>query len=164
MDRAFSRSKRKISSLAYCANAVAEIAEERKDLESEKPAPPEFSENEVQTYLRGLAGKIRGLADRFGEFRDRLDRIASSVEALDASDLRAGENALNALEEKLIAIISVAASEATLIEARESVQKELGPFRSRMTADQISMLDQQLWKRKLMELHRVPRLSLFYLI
>ena len=42
MDRAFSKSKRKISSLAYCANAVAEAVEEGRDLKTEEPAPPEF--------------------------------------------------------------------------------------------------------------------------
>jgi hypothetical protein len=164
MDRAFSRSKRKISSLAYCANAVAEVAEERKDLKSEEPAPPEFQDTEVRRYLGELAGQIRNLRTRFVEFQGRIDGVASSVEELDPSDLRSGENALNALEEKLIAIISVAASDRTLVAVRESVQKDLAPFRSKMTVEQLSMLEQQLWKRKLMEHYRVPRLSLFYLI
>ena len=34
----------------------------------------------------------------------------------------------------------------------------------RMNAEQLTMLEQQLWRRKLMENHNVPRLSLFYLI
>jgi hypothetical protein len=33
-----------------------------------------------------------------------------------------------------------------------------------MTAEQLSMLEQQLWRRKLMERYNLERLSLFYLI
>ena len=164
MDRAFSRSKRQISSLAYCANAVAEVVEEQKDLKSEEPSPPEFTEREIRTYLERLADQIRGIGHRFKEFEDRIDRLAQSVEQLDASNLRAGESALTALEDKLIAIISVAASDEALVQIRKDVEKELQPFRSRMTVEQLSMLEQQLWKRKLMEHHGLPRLSLFYLI
>ena len=79
-------------------------------------------------------------------------------------NLRSSENALNALEEKLIAIISVAAPEDSLVQVREGVQNELQPFRSKMTVEQLSMLEQQLWKRKLMDHYGVPRLSLFYLL
>lgn len=164
MDRAFSRSKRKVSSLAYCANAVSEVAGEQKDLRTEAPAPPEFSADEVRRYLQSLASRIRALAERFGELGSRIESVAGAVSGLDATDLRAGENALNALEEKLVAILSVAAPEETLVEVRGDVGRELQPFRSRMTAPQIAMLEQQLWKRKLMERFGVPRLSLFYLI
>lgn len=164
MDRAFSRSKRKISSLAYCANAVAEVAGERKDLRSEIPDPPELGDEEVRRYLRNLAVKVRALAAELTDFQARIEGIADAVEALDPGDLSAGENALNALEEKLIAIVSVGAVEATLVQIRSKVQQELQPYRSKMTAAQLSMLDQQLWKRKLMEHYGVPRLSLFYLI
>lgn len=164
MDRAFSRSKRKVSSLAYCANAVAEVAGEQKDLRTETPAPPEFGPDEVRRYLDNLAARIRALAERFGELGSRIESVADAVSRLDATDLRAGESALNALEEKLVAILSVAAPEETLVEVRGDVEGELQPFRSRMTAPQIAMLEQQLWKRKLMERFGVPRLSLFYLI
>ena len=42
MDRAFSRAKRKISSLAYCANAVSQVAEEQKDMRIGTPDLPEL--------------------------------------------------------------------------------------------------------------------------
>jgi len=164
MDRAFSKSRRKISSLAYCASAVAEVAEERKDLRADTPAPPQFGDNEIRQYLVHLASQIRDLARQFGEFRSRIEAIAVSVESIDGSDFRAAENILNALEEKIVAIISVAASDTTLVEVREDMQKELQPFRSKMTAEQLAMLEQQLWKRKLMEHFGIPRLSLFYLV
>ena len=71
---------------------------------------------------------------------------------------------LAALEERLIAIISVAADESDLVDVKRSVETDLGPFRSTMTVPQLTMLEQQLWRRKLLEKYGAPRLSLFYLI
>jgi hypothetical protein len=51
-----------------------------------------------------------------------------------------------------------------MIEIKREVDEELNPFRSTMTAAQLTMLEQQMWRRKLLERHNVPRLSLFYLI
>jgi hypothetical protein len=47
---------------------------------------------------------------------------------------------------------------------KQAVDRELNPFRSTMTAPQLMMLDQQLWRRKLLERFGLPRLSLFYLL
>jgi hypothetical protein len=164
VDRAFSKARRKISSLAYCAGAVAQVVEERKDLRSEEPAPPQFKAEEVRKYLDQLSSRVRALQDPLPEFAARFASIADAIGNLDVSDLRAGENALNALEEKLTAIIKVAAEESALIEVQNEVDRGLAPVRSKMTVEQLSMLEQQLWKRKLMERYGVPRLSLFYLI
>ncbi len=164
MDRAFSRAKRKISSLAYCAKAVAEVVKEQKDMRIGTPDLPEFSADEVTAYLENLADQVRRLREKFPEFEARFDRIAKSIREQGDSDLQTGEQALGALEEKLISIIKIAADEDSLIEVAREVERNLTPFRKTMTVEQIAMLDQQLWKRKLMERYSVPRLSLFYLI
>ena len=164
MDRAFSNAKRKISSLAYCANAIAAVAEEQKDLRTQEPAPPEFSAEEVQRYLDHLADQVSAIAKTFPDFEGQLNSIGDTIRGQDASDLRSGETALNALEEKLIAIMKIAADEETLIEVQRAVESSLSPFRSKMTVEQLARLEQQLLKRKLMERYGVPRLSLFYLI
>ena len=164
MDRAFSKAKRKISSLAYCANAVAAVAEEQKDLHTEEPAPPEFSAEEVQHYLDRLADDVCALAKTFPGFDGRLNSIGNAIRRQDTTDLRSGETALHALEEKLIAIMKIAADEEAIIEVQQGVELSLSPFRSKMTVEQLAMLEQQLLKRKLMERYGAPRLSLFYLI
>ena len=164
LDRAFSNAKRNINSLAYCAKAVAAVAEEQKDLRTAEPAPPEFTPEEVRAYLERLAGEVAKLGATFPEFNDRVKTICSTIRSQDASDLRAAETTLNALEEKLIAIMKVAAEEEQLMKVKQDVDRSLSPFRSKMTVEQLVMLDQQLWKRKLMEHYGVPRLSLFYLI
>jgi hypothetical protein len=49
-------------------------------------------------------------------------------------------------------------------EIQVGVEADLAPCRATMTAEQLSMLEQQLWRRKLMERYNLERLSLFYLI
>jgi hypothetical protein len=154
IDRAFSRAKRKINSLAYCVKAVEEICEEQKDLTIEAPELPDFGDNEVSHYVRKLADEVV-----------RLDEgIAASIRAVDVKDLRLAEQTLSALEEKLIAKLKFTADDKTMIEVKREVDGELNPFRSTMTAAQLAMLEQQMWRRKMLERFNVPRLSLFYLL
>ena len=79
-------------------------------------------------------------------------------------DLKLAEQELSALEEKLIAKLKVKTDDKTMIELKRSVESELNPFRSTMTAPQLAMVEQQLWRRKLLEKYDLPRLSLFYLL
>ena len=51
-----------------------------------------------------------------------------------------------------------------MIELKSEVDRELVPFRATMTAPQLAMVEQQMWRRKVLERFNVPRLSLFYLI
>jgi hypothetical protein len=164
IDRAFSKARRRINSLAYCSSAVAAVIQEQKDLHTESPAPPEFKPEEVQAYLDQLSERVRGLEKPFPEFARRIASIADAIREQDVRDLRAGENGLTALEEKLTSLIKVAADESAMIEVQNDVQSGLSPVRSKMTVEQLTMLEQQLWKRKLMERYGIPRLSLFYLI
>jgi hypothetical protein len=166
IDRTFerSRSKEKIGSLAYCAKAVAQICEESKDLRVEKPELPDISSDQVAAYIEKLASGVEGLSRAFPEFGSRIATIAASVRNLSVGNLREAEQQLSALEEKVIALIKVASDDAVLLEVKREVDADLAPFRSTMTVEQLTMLEQQLWRRKLMERFDVPRLSLFYLM
>ena len=154
MDRAFSRAKRKINSLAYCVRAIEEVCEEQKDLTIEAPALPDFDEDEVSGYVQKVARQV----ERFDK------KIAESIKHVTVNDLKLAEQELSALEEKLIAKLKTEADDKTMIELKRSVESELNPFRSTMTAPQLAMVEQQLWRRKLLEKHELPRLSLFYLL
>jgi hypothetical protein len=154
IERAFARQKRKINSLAYCVKFVEEVCEEHKELTVEAPELPDFREDEVGVYLRQLADEVAKLDEG----------IAATVRAVDVSDLRLAEQTLSALEEKLIAKLKFTADDKTMIELKREVDGELNPFRSSMTTAQLAMLEQQMWRRKLLERFNVPRLSLFYLI
>jgi hypothetical protein len=63
----------------------------------------------------------------------------------------------------MIARLRAAASDDTLFEARRSLDHELKPYRGKMTADQLAMLEKQFLERKLLDGSGLPRLSLFYL-
>jgi len=164
IERAFSRAKRKVNSLAYCMRAVAEVVDEEKESRVEKPNLPEISSEDTGRYLNDLAERTAAVASAYPEFASRIRSVSESVRAVDPSSFRDAEQVLTALEERLVAILKVAAEESTLVEIQRSVDCDLNPFRSTMTAEQLTMLEQQLWRRKLMENHNVPRLSLFYLI
>src|SRR6185503_8081245 len=93
----------------------------------------------------------------FPEFAPKIAVVAEAVRGVDTGNFRDAEQVLGALEEKLIAILRVAADESTLVEVKREVESELAPFRSTMTAQQLAMLEQQLSKRKLLERYSVPR-------
>ena len=154
IDRAFSRAKRDINHLAYCVKAVEEVLAEQKELSVEAPKLPDFNAGEVAEYLNKLAAEVA-----------RCDNtIAGSIRNIDPADLRYAEQALSALEEKLIAKLKTTASDETMVRLKREIDSELNPFRSKMTAPQLLMLEHQMWRRKLLENAGLPRLSLFYLI
>jgi hypothetical protein len=154
IERAFERKKKDINSLAYCVKFVEEVCEEQKELTVEAPHLPDFRADEVAEYVRKLADQVQNIDSG----------IAESMRNLELTDLRSAEQILSALEEKLIAKLKVMADDKTIIEIKRAVDRELNPFRSTMTAAQLVMLEQQMWRRKLLEQFGVPRLSLFYLI
>lgn len=164
IDRAFSRAKRRINSLAYCIKAVEEIIEEQKETRVERAELQHISAQETRQYLEDLAEKTAAVSQAFPEFAAKINNLAESVRAVDGNNFRDSEQVLEALEERLIAILRVAADESVLVEIQRDVDVELGPFRSSMTAAQLAMLEQQLSRRRLLERYNVPRLSLFYLM
>jgi len=164
IDRAFSRSKRRINSLAYCMRAVEEVLNDSKETSIDRPELPEIPRNEVQSFLDSISEKTLALGTTFPEFAARISSIAEAVRTVDASNFREAEQTLGALEERLIAILKVASPESVMLEIQRGVESDLAPCRSTMTAEQLSMLEQQLWRRKLMERYDLARLSLFYLM
>jgi len=164
IDRAFSNAKKRINSLAYCVRAIDEVLHEQKETRIERPDLPEIPLEETQKYLQKIAGKAAELGIVFPEFAPRITSIADAVRAIDTANFREAEQALSALEERLIAILKVASDESTMLDIQRGVEADLAPCRATMTAEQLSMLEQQLWRRKLMERYNLERLSLFYLI
>ena len=164
IDRAFSRARRKINSLAYCIKAIEEVIEEQKDTRTDRPELPQISFEETAKYLSDLATRVDAISSAFPEFSSRIGAVAASIRCVDTGSFREAEQTLSALEDRLISILRVAAEENVLIEIQLDVESELSPFRSTMTTEQLAMLEQQLLKRKLLERYDVPRLSLFYLM
>ncbi len=72
-------------------------------------------------------------------------------------------SALTSLEDKMIAIARSRQSEDELLLARRELDLQLRPYRGKMTAPQLAMLEKQYLERQLLESEGLPRLSLFYL-
>jgi hypothetical protein len=149
-----------VNSIAYCTQAISQEAQAMANNApvAKKDAPPPFSLDDVQAFLARNAAALRkaGHSD-----------LASSLETLDAEalfgDLEQLEQRLTAIEEKLIARLRSSATEDELFEARRSLDLQLKPYRGKMTADQLSMLEKQFLERRLLDSEGLPRLSLFYL-
>ena len=149
-----------VNSLAYCAQAIAAEAQAMADgvpARQSASAPP-FSLADVREFVERNAGLLRAAGQ---------EDLAASLDALDLAalygDLEQLEQRLTAIEEKMIARLRAAASDEALFEARRSLDQELKPYRGKMTADQLAMLEKQFLERKLLEGSGLPRLSLFYL-
>ena len=122
------------------------------------PPPPPFSLEEVRGYIARNAAALRAAG---------LEELAVSLEALplDAlyGDLEQLEQRLTAIEEKMIARLRSEADDQALFEARRTLDRSCKPYRGKMSAEQLAMLEKQFLERKLLENKHLPRLSLFYL-
>jgi hypothetical protein len=161
------RSKfRLINSLTYCAQAVMEEAEAMAGIAMAKPAreaSAPFSLDEVRRYLEAGAHRLHDHPQNaYAAVAEALERILAGLEA-HYGDLEELEQRLTALEEKMAAIARAAQSEEVLFQARRELDLQLRPYRSKMTAAQLALLEKQYLDRKLLEAAGLPRLSLFYL-
>ncbi len=155
-----------VNSLAFCAQAVlkeaqilAGAASPRRSGSGGSDAPP-FPPEELRAYLSANAAAVRNAG--WEEIAGSLDQLARGAET-HMANLEELEQRLTALEEKLIAAVRTAQTEETLFEARRDLAAELRPYRGKMTADQLAMLEAQYLERRLLESARLPRLSLFYM-
>ena len=125
---------------------------------AKKEAAAPFPIDDVRAFLARNAETLRKVGH---------EQIAAALESLDVDalygDLEQLEQRLTAIEEKMIARLRAVASEEELFEARRALDSELKPYRSKMTADQLAMLEKKFLERRLLESARLPRLSLFYL-
>lgn len=156
-----------VNSLAYCSQAVLREAQAMaggpKPVGAGEPVEAPFTLDEVRGYLAKNAAKLRGLhSEEFDEIAASLEQMAASAEEC-CANLEELEQRLSALDEKAIALLRSRLSEDELIEARKELDQHLRPYRSKMSAPQLAMLEKQYLERRLLEASGVPRLSLFYL-
>ncbi len=153
-----------VNSLAYCAQAVMREAEAMAGVASAAPRPeaaPPFSLEDLQHHLLTVAGKLAPLPG-FEEIAASLHRLHATA-ADEFADLEQLEQRLTALEQKMAAIARAGQTEDQLFLARRDLDTQLKPYRGKMTAPQLDMLERQFLERRLFEDAGLPRLSLFYL-
>jgi hypothetical protein len=152
-----------VNSLAYCSQAVLTEAQAMAGAAPSQPKPSSapFSLAELESYFAKNSADLHKLS-AYEEIAAGLDRIAAQAPAL-YDDLQQLEQRLTALEDKMIAFARTHQSEEDLFAARRELDRELGPYRGKMSAEQLSMLEKQYLERRLLEAAGLPRLSLFYL-
>jgi hypothetical protein len=154
----------KVNSVAYCAQAVLEEAQAMAGVADHRPknesAAP-FSLNELQGYFLGLLPMLRQQAG-FEEIAAAVERLATDSPTM-YQDLEDLERRLTALEDKMIALARTRQTDEQLLQLRRDLDLQLRPYRGKMTAEQLTMLEKQYLDRQLLESAGLPRLSLFYL-
>ena len=157
--RAKPKKTQMVNSLAFCAQAVLTEAQRMSGAgqplrETSEQSP--FEPGELQNYV---AGNVEAL--RQAGFED----VAASLEQIAAGpldDLEAVEQRITVLEQKVIATLRSRQSEDEALAARKSLDSQLRPYRSKMTGDQLALLERQYLDRDLLTTAKIPRLSLFY--
>lgn len=188
----YSRSRRaaggrEMKSLAYCVDAVIDAATETAEAAAgagpsengasraaTRPASEGFSRDELRYYFernasrlaaasKGSAGSNSELAARFEDAAKRLAELVPLLDSPGTLDLEDLERRLTILEEKLAAALHAAADDEALLNIRRELDRQLAPYRRKMSAAQLAQLERQYIQKRLFEHFAVPRLSLFYL-
>ena len=151
-----------VNSLAFCAQAVlseAQVMAGTRQARTSRETKPPFESEELRAYLRFNAST---LPPEFHEIRATLERLAAGVDRY-RTDLETLEQRLTVLEEKMLALVRARHSDDEMLAARQELDRQLRPYRAKMTAEQIAMLEKQYLERHLLEKAGLPRLSLFYM-
>jgi hypothetical protein len=153
-----------VNGLAYCTQAVMKEAEAMANnlpSPSERgPEEPPFPIENVRAHLERARDALHSAAG-YDEVAASLGEILSTLEARFA-DLQELDLRLTALEDKMAALARARLADADLLRMRRDLELQLRPYRGKMTADQLARLEKSFLDRKVYELSRLPRLSLFY--
>jgi len=159
-----------VNSLAFCSQPVmleaqrmADAGTDRPSGKSREPQASPFASDDLRRYVEGNAAAIRatGVAE-FEPVAASLDQIVCELVDL-AGDPEKLEQRLALLEQKLVALARGRQTDEQALAIRARLDSQLGPYKSKMTAPQIAMLEIQFLDRALLESARLPRLSLFYM-
>jgi hypothetical protein len=156
------KGNRQINSVAWCAQAVQEEADAMAGNVPvrREPVKAPFELDELCEYLTRnvealskagfteIAASLEGIRDNAGEHYHDLEQL---------------EQRLTSLEEKLSAVVRSRVSDEELFQHRRELEATLRPYRGKMSAEQIAMLERQYLDRRIQEKAGLPRLSLFYL-
>jgi hypothetical protein len=173
---------KKLKSLAYCVDPVLEAAEEEKEaaagkgpsLAKKSAAAETFSHEEIRRFFVRNIERFKSASNAFAlnqpemaaRSRDTAEKLVSLLERLETPgqlDLEDLERHLTLLEERVLASLSANASDELLVEIRRDLDRQLSPYRRKMTPEQLSTLERRYIQKRLFDTHHLPRLSLFYL-
>jgi hypothetical protein len=175
---------RKVNGLGWCSQAVLSAAEDMKEAavgaaptnppSAKSAAGQGFEPETIAAFLRRNADllhtaklphtagiSVHAVAEDSATTLRKLARDIESTKA--ASRLEDLERHLTVLEEKLFAALLAATPDEEIVTVRAQADRELSPYRRKMSAPQIEQLQKQYVHKRLLEKYNLPRLSLFYM-
>jgi len=188
IDEAFDRydqrpsKTKKVNSLAYCSQLVLAAAEDMKKAavgavsgEPASPAKPSatqgFEPEVVAPFLHRNADLLdaaklperNGVSAHAHDTAKTLRHLAEEIEMKPGSRLEDLERRLTVLEEKLFAVLLASTPDEDIVTVRAEADRDLAPYRRKMSGAQIDQLQKQYVHKRLLEKYHLPRLSLFYM-
>jgi hypothetical protein len=168
---------RKVNGLAWCAQAVMQSAEEMVEASTGlAPANPRetresgFESHRVAACLEQNAAALSApqigsepWAATAANFSQRLRDLAAIMRSDAPLPLDELDRTLTVLEEKLFSALLASASEQELVDLRAQADRELAPYRAKISVVQLRQIQQQFLYRRLFQTRALPRLSLFYM-
>jgi len=175
---------KKVNSLAYCSQEVLAAAEDMKEAavgasgadsepSSKRSPAPGLEPKAVAAFLRRSAALLMAahLTEGCGvltrtvalDAARTLDRLADETEAKPTARWEDLERRLTVLEEKLFAALLASTPDEEIVSVRAQADRDLMPYRQKMSGAQIEQLQKQYVHKLLLEKYSLPRLSLFYM-
>jgi hypothetical protein len=174
---------KKINSLAFCSQDVLAAAEAMKeavvgataeaDVATKPRASQGFEPAVVAPFLRRNADLLEaaklpqgsGISAKAAavDAAKTLRQLAEEIESKPQSRLEDLERRLTVLEEKLFAVLLASTPDEEIVIVRAEADRDLAPYRRKMSGAQIDQLQKQYVHKCLLEKYRLPRLSLFYM-
>jgi hypothetical protein len=175
----------KVNSLAYCSQAVLAAAEDMKEAAvGAAGAVPEesgasragqgFEPEAVVSFLLRNAAALEAakLPQAVGvsvravalDVAQTLRKLADERQSKTPARLEDLERRLTVLEEKLFAALLASTPDEEVVTVRAEADRDLTPYRRKMSGPQIDQLQKQYVHKRLLEKYALPRLSLFYMV
>ena len=172
---------RKVNSLAYCSQEVLAAAEDMREAAvggagaeptAKSRAGEGFEPQAVAAFLRRNADLLKGAKVPQGAGMVRpvvhdaaktLRQLAEQTAQESAGRLEVLEQRLTVLEEKLFAGLLTSTPDDEVVAIRAEADREMAPYRRKMSGAQIDQLLKQYLHKRLLEKYGLPRLSLFYM-
>ena len=166
---------RKVNSLAFCSQEVLAAAEDMKEaavgaVTTGRPSANQgFEAETISAFLErnaqslaaakfsASAGTLRAVAC---EAAKTLRELAAPTAGKPIRRLEDLERRLTVLEEKLFAALLTSTPDEEIVTIRAEADRDLAPYRRKMSAPQIDQFQKQYMQKKLLEKYHLPRLSL----
>jgi hypothetical protein len=172
---------KKVNSLAYCSQEVLSAAEDMKEAAvgastagpAKSPERQGFEPQIVAAFLIRNAESLEavqfpdsnGISARpfVSETAKTLRQLAEETKSKLSARLEDLERRLTVLEEKLFAVLLTSTPDDEIVAVRAEADRDLAPYRRKMSGPQIEQLQKQYINKRLLEKYHLPRLSLFYM-